>query len=282
MSWSSRSLRPAGSTDGVPPPENDSVTYGFDKDAGASAGASGSAIRWLGGSGDCSVDPAARARLVAMSTMASAMAHELSQPLSAATNYIETGMQALRECFESIQQVAATIESAGRQTARAIELVRRMRGFVMSGTVNKQPENLAVMIANAWGSLGAPREVTLVTEIAPEAAVVHVERVHFEAVIANLLLNATQAMQAEAARRIWVSARVEDGEIAVRVEDCGPGIAEQSFACLFEPLFTTRPGGTGLGLPICQTLVEAHDGTIRAEQPQSGRGAVFVVTLPLG
>ena len=281
MSWSSRSLRPSGSTDGAPPPENGSATYDFEKDAGAWGSARGSATRWSGGTVDCSVDPAARARLVAMSTMASAMAHELSQPLSAATNYIETSVQAMRECFESIQKIAATIESAGRQTARAIELVRRMRGFVMSGTVNKQPEDLAAMIANAWGSLGAPREVTLVTEIAPEAAMVPVERVHFEAVIANLMLNATQAMEAEPARRIWVSAQVEDGNVAVRVEDCGPGIAEQSFACLFEPLFTTRPDGTGLGLPICRTLVEAHDGTIRAEQPQSGRGAVFVVTLPL-
>jgi len=216
-----------------------------------------------------------------MSTMASAMAHELSQPLSAATNYIETSVQAIRECFESIQQIAATIESAGRQTARAIELVRRMRSFVMTGTVKKQPEDLAAMIANAWGSLGAPSEITLVTEIAPEAVTVHVERIHFEAVIANLLLNATQAMQAEPVRRIWVSAQIDDGNVAVRVEDSGPGIAEGSFACLFEPLFTTRPDGTGLGLPICQTLVEAHDGAIQAERPEAGRGAVFVVTLPL-
>jgi C4-dicarboxylate-specific signal transduction histidine kinase len=137
------------------------------------------------------------------------------------------------------------------------------------------------MIANAWSSLGAPREVTLVTEIAPEAAVVQVERIHFEAVIANLLLNATQAMHAEPVRRIWIFARVADGKAEVRVEDSGPGISEATFACLFEPLFTTRPDGTGLGLPICQTLVEAHDGAIWAERPESGRGAVFVVTLPL-
>jgi len=257
MSWSNPGTRSAGSAE------------------------NGSATCRLGTTVDCAVDPAARARLVAMSTMASAMAHELSQPLSAATTYIETSVQALRECFESIQQVAATIESAGRQTARAIELVRRMRSFVMTGTVNKQPEDLATMVANAWSTLGAQRDVALVTEIAPETAMLHVERIHFEAVLANLLLNATQAMRAEPARSIWVSARVEDGEAVIRVEDSGPGIREDALTCLFEPLFTTHPDGTGLGLPICQTLVEAHGGTIRAEQPEPGRGAIFVVTLPL-
>lgn len=263
MSRSNASVHSAGSTSVNSAPENGSATCQLD-----------TAV-------DCSINPASRARLVAMSTMASAMAHELSQPLSAATNYIETSAQAMRECFASIQQVAATIENAGRQTARAIELVRRMRSFIMTGTVKKQPEDLAQMVAGAWESLGAPREVTLFTEIAPEAAIVQVERIHFEAVIANLLLNAVQAMQTEPAPRIRVHAHVEGGKIQVRVEDSGPGITEAIFACLFEPLFTTRADGTGLGLPICQTLVEAHGGAIWAERAETGRGAVFVVTLPL-
>jgi two-component system sensor kinase FixL len=247
-----------------------------------SASENGSAINGRpDNSVDCRVDPAARARLVAMSAMTSAMAHELSQPLSAATNYIETGSQALRDCFASIQQLAATVENAGRQTARAIELVRRMRSFVMTGTVKKQPEELARMIANVWSSLGQPRDVALVSEIAPEAATLMVERIHFEAVIANLLLNALQATQGELTRRIWVTASVEDSNIVLRVEDSGPGIPDEVRACLFEPLFTTRPDGTGLGLPICQTLVDAHDGTIWAEPSEPGRGAVFVVAVPV-
>lgn len=229
---------------------------------------------------DCQIDPEARARLVAMSTMASAMAHELSQPLSAATNYIETGAQALRECFASIQQLAQTIENAGRQTARAIELVRRMRSFVMTGSVRKQPEQLASMVANAAASLGVPRDVALSTEIAPDTAIVNVERIHFEAVLANLLLNAMQATRGRPTRQIWLTASVQGGAIVIRVEDSGAGISEAVYPCLFEPLFTTRPDGTGLGLPICQTLVEAHGGTIWAEPPEAGRGAVFVLTVP--
>jgi C4-dicarboxylate-specific signal transduction histidine kinase len=218
---------------------------------------------------------------MAMNTMASAMAHELSQPLAAATTYIDTSMLALRECFQNIQELAVTVENAGRQTARAIELVRRMRSFVVNGTVKKEPAELAAMIAEAWASIGQHPDVTLVTIIAPEAAVLMVERIHIEAVIANLLLNAVQAMQVEPVRRIWVSAKVDDAAVVIRVEDSGPGIPADVLPCLFEPLFTTRSGGTGLGLPICQTLVEAHDGTIRAEAFEPGRGAAFVVRLPL-
>jgi two-component system sensor kinase FixL len=229
---------------------------------------------------DCGIDPAARARFTAMNALSSAMAHELSQPLGAAANYIETSMLALRECFENIQELAVTVENAGRQTARAIELVRRMRRFVVDGTVKKCPEELDALLADAWASVGWNPDVHLITDIAPEAGVVMVERIHFEAVLANLLLNAVQAMQSETVRRIRASARIESGSVVIRIEDSGRGIPDEALPCLFEPLFTTRFGGMGLGLAICQTLVEAHDGTIRAEPHEPGRGALFVITLP--
>lgn len=225
-------------------------------------------------------EPAARARLTAMSAMASTMAHELSQPLTAASAFYQTSVQALRQTVAGIEDVIAMIENAGAQTMRAADLVRQMRSFVVSGTVAARPEDLRAMVAQASGELREFDGVELTTEFDPAASHVLVDRIQIETVLANLLRNAAQAMHGQLVRRIRLSAELADGAVFVRIEDSGPGIPDDAREQLFEPLHTTRADGTGLGLSICKTIVEAHDGALWLEPHDARAGAVFMLVLP--
>jgi signal transduction histidine kinase len=225
-------------------------------------------------------EPAARARLTAMSAMASTMAHELSQPLSAASSFYQTSIQALRQTVAGIEDVIALIENAGAQTMRAADLVRQMRSFVVSGTVMARPEDLRAMVAQASGELRGFDGVELTTDFGPAATHVLVDRIQIETVLANLLRNAAQALHDRLVQRIRLSTELADGAVFVRIEDSGPGIPDDERGQLFEPLYTTRADGTGLGLSICRTIVEAHDGALWLEPYDSRAGAVFVLVLP--
>ncbi|MBO9712853.1 ATP-binding protein [Sphingomonas sp.] len=212
--------------------------------------------------------------------MASAMAHELSQPLTAASNYLETSIAAVRRCVEALEDLAGTLESAARQNNRSIDLVRRMRNFVVSGAVQTRAEPLAPMISTAWTTIGAGSDVALELDLQPDAAAVLADRIHIETVLTNLLRNAVQAMDGAAEKRIRVATWREDEMVFVRVADSGPGVAAEIADRLFEPLFTTQPRGSGLGLPISRTIVEAHGGALWLETPVAERGADFVFALP--
>lgn len=221
-----------------------------------------------------------RARLDAMSAMASTMAHELSQPLTAANNYLQMSVQALRQHAAGISGLADAIENASRQTARAMELVRRTRDFVMTGQVQAVPEDLGEMLAHAAATVEGMAAVELSVALAPDARRVMADRMQIETVLANLLTNGVQAMRGLPAPCIHATSFLRDGAVFLRIEDSGPGIAEEHLARLFDPGFTTRTDASGLGLSICHTFVAAHRGALWAELSKPGQGGVFVLALP--
>ena len=124
--------------------------------------------------------------------------------------------------------------------------------------------------------------VTLEIEVAPDLPSIRGDRVQLQQVLVNLMVNAGQAMAKQAGVRVvTLRARlVETGILAVTVQDTGPGVAPDDLPRLFEPLFTTKQGGMGMGLAICRTTVEAHGGQLSAESPP-GPGAIFRLTLPV-
>lgn len=234
----------------------------------------------LSGASPCTTDPARSARLTAMSGMAAMLAHELSQPLTAASNFLSGSSAALRQRIDGLNEVLRMIDEANGQAARVQDLIRRMRTFVINGKVDGRREELAPMLQRAWAMTPGTAGITLDQRLGAGSEFVLADRLQIEQVFGNLLLNAVQALKSSGERRIDVRAAAQSGRVQLTVRDTGPGIDPAMRDTLFEPFATTRPAGMGLGLPICLTIMEAHGGAIWAEPAESGPGAAFTIVLP--
>jgi len=223
-------------------------------------------------------------RLNAMGQMSTSLAHELNQPLAAITNYVKAceTMLATNDGAKAAR-VPEILAKAGEQTQRAAQIIRRLRNFVEKGKTEQRAESLADMIdeARALATVGAAQQgVTVTVAVATGADVAVVDKIQIEQVIVNLARNAIEAMAPSERRELAIStAPHPDGMIEVRVADTGPGLSEEVARQLFKPFVTTKSHGMGIGLSICQSIVEAHGGKIRAE-PNPGGGTLFVFTVP--
>jgi C4-dicarboxylate-specific signal transduction histidine kinase len=229
----------------------------------------------------CLLDtPDARVRLAATTTMASTLAHEVSQPLTAAVNYMHACASRLRSRGEGHEDLLSMIEHASRETVRAGEIIRRMRSFIVNGRIAGRRENLRTMVERVTAALALSggADVEIVRTIPLDQFVI-ADRIHIEQVFSNLLRNACEALEGRGERRIAIGATEVGAEIVVRIEDEGPGLSAEALERLFEPLYTTKATGLGLGLAICKTIVDAHGGRIWAEAGKAG-GAALNVALP--
>lgn len=225
--------------------------------------------------------PEKRARLVAMTAMAWTLAHELSQPLGAATNHIRACARHLQRRGAEYEDLLGMIEDAGRETARASEIIGRMHAFLVSGRVVARREGLRSILDNARRSLRSPdrTNIAIETMVDPDAHHVLADRVQIEQAFSNILLNGCEALAGRARAYLSIRASRAGDEVVVLIRDNGPGLSDHVAAHLFEPLFTTRADGMGLGLAIARTIVEAHGGRLWAERPAGG-GAQFCLSLP--
>ena len=225
------------------------------------------------------------ARVSAMGTMASTLAHELNQPITAVANYVETIRDLLSDHEPNphdLPEIREALDEAAREAMRAGHIVRRLRHFVARGDVEKTLENLPNLIneAAAFGLMGATeRSVETLFDIDHDAASVLVDKIQIQQVLVNLFRNAIEAMGASQRRELTVrTAPDQPGFVRVTVADTGsgvpPGVADQ----LFKAFVSTKAEGMGLGLSICQTIVEAHGGRIWMEHVPGG-GAQFHFTL---
>ena len=223
------------------------------------------------------------ARVSAMGTMASTLAHELNQPITAVANYVE----AVRDMLATPDpdELATIIEALGDAAAEAMragQIVRRLRDFVARGEIEKTVEQLPalVMEASAFGLIGA-REQSVETffDLEPTTPAVLVDKIQIQQVLINLIRNAVEAMSEAPTRKLSVTAHEDpSGFVQVSVADTGPGVAPEIAAQLFSAFISTKNEGMGLGLSICRTIVEANGGRIWYEPGKDG-GAVFHFTL---
>jgi two-component system, LuxR family, sensor kinase FixL len=227
---------------------------------------------------DCLLDtPDARSRLMATTTMASTLAHEVTQPLTAAANYMHACARRLRSKGEGYEDLLRMIEHATRETLKAGEIIRRMRSFVATGKVAGRHENLRTMIERATSALALPGAADIeIVKAVPLTHFVIADRIQIEQVFSHLLRNACEALDGRAHRNILISAADVDEDIVVRIEDSGRGLSPEALERAFEPHFTTKPAGQGLGLAVCKTVVEAHGGRIWVENLEGGGAAVNV------
>ena len=221
-------------------------------------------------------------RLSAMGEMASALAHELNQPLSATANYIQGSLRLLRQTPTDIPTVTEALSIASEQMFRAGDIIRRLRDFVSKGETERRIESVTQILeeAGALGMVGAKDYgVRLTYDISPNTGLVMVDKVQVQQVLLNLIRNAIEAMAESERRELTVSSRpAADDMVQISVSDTGCGLSPEVAAQLFQPFVTTKQHGMGVGLSISRTIVEAHGGRIWAEG-EPGKGTTFHFTV---
>jgi two-component system sensor kinase FixL len=222
-------------------------------------------------------------RLTALGEMASALAHELNQPLSAITNYLKGSRMLLARDEVPLDRLRDAVERAGEQALRAGDIIRRLREFVARGEAERSVESLPKMVeeASALALVGAKEHgIRVRFEFAPDIELVLADKVQIQQVVLNLVRNALDSLAVSPSprRELTIGIEAADENMAqVTVRDTGCGIDPEVAERLFQPFITTKRTGMGVGLSISRTIVEAHGGRIWALN--EGGGALFAFTL---
>jgi two-component system sensor kinase FixL len=223
-------------------------------------------------------------RLTALGEMASALAHELNQPLSAIANYLKGSRRLLENASDQQQSamIREALDKAAEQSLRAGQIIRRLRDFVARGETEQRIESLKRLLeeASALALVGAKdRGVRVTYALDPGLDAVLADKVQVQQVVLNLVRNAVEAMEQSDRRELTIGTeRGADGMAVIRVSDTGTGIAPEIADQLFQPFMTTKSQGLGVGLSISRTIVESHGGRIWVE-PNPGGGTIFRFTL---
>jgi two-component system sensor kinase FixL len=245
-------------------------------------------------------------RVSEMGTLASALAHELNQPLTAVANYCESARDLLAQNAQSLRDLLRTLDDgpnrailksnaetldmvldalndAAQQSVRAGQIVRRLRDFMSHGHNERQLESLSKLIteANALALVGSrEHDIDVRVELRARAREVFIDRIEIQQVMVNLIRNAMDAMIGADERRLTIRTDdADDAMVLVTIEDTGGGISDAIAQQLFQPFVTSKETGMGIGLSICRSIVEAHGGRIWFERRESG-GTIFRFTLP--
>jgi two-component system, LuxR family, sensor kinase FixL len=223
-------------------------------------------------------------RLTAMGEMASALAHELNQPLAAIANYMKGSRRLLENRQdESLGPVCDAMGKAADQALRAGDIIRRLRDFVSRGESERRVEDVKKLIeeASALALVGAKdKGVRVRFAFAPRLNYVLADKVQVQQVLLNLIRNAIDAMETAPTRELVVATSpAAENKIEISVADTGAGIAPEIAGQLFQPFVTTKSHGMGVGLSISRTIIESHGGSI-TQRPNPGGGTVFTFTLP--
>ena len=235
-------------------------------------------------------------RLVTMGEMASSVAHELNQPLTAIANYCNGMVSRVKNGAIEKEDLIAALEKTSRQAQRAGQIIHRIRAFVKRSEPQRQEASAQTIVDDAVDLASIElrrRRVSIQTYVAQRLPPLMVDPILIEQVVLNLLKNAAEAIDSAklplARRNIELRVvprhTAEEGDvIEFRVTDMGPGIKPEVLARLYEAFFSTKPEGLGIGLSLCRSIIESHRGRMRAENLYNGgsvSGCCFVFTLPV-
>jgi two-component system sensor kinase FixL len=225
------------------------------------------------------------ARLNELGEMASTLAHELNQPLSAIANYVQGSRRMLDRLDGDVPPaLRGALDETAKQALRAGDIIRHLREFVRRGDTDKGPEDIKKLIeeAGALALVGSrERGIKSIFDFSAESGLVMADRVQIQQVLINLMRNAMEAMRDSPVKQLTVRTRPIDGpRMQVEVEDTGPGISEEIAPQLFQPFVTSKAHGMGIGLSISKRIIESHGGDLTVNRNASG-GATFSFSLPL-
>lgn len=223
-------------------------------------------------------------RLTDMGQMSSALAHELNQPLTAIANYVKAARRTLDRVDSVPDRVQELLDKAANQALRAGQIIRRLRDFIEKREGNRALEDVNRVIEEALAMAfvgAADAGVTVTSSLADTLPSVMVDRIQIQQVVLNLIRNSLEAMEKSERREIRIETKdTDDGFVEVAVSDTGPGLSEKVAANLFQPFVTTKHDGMGIGLSICRSIVEAHEGRLWAT-PNPESGVTFRFVLPV-
>lgn len=224
-------------------------------------------------------------RMMSVGEMAATLAHELNQPLAAIVNYLN-GCLRLIEQSGGPTQVGRALTAARTQAEHAAAVISRVREFVRAREPHRDAQDIAAIAGTVVELLRLEAErlqLRIDLALAPQLPAVYADRVMVEQVLLNLVKNAIEAMREipSAKRELRIEGRTTlDGEVELRVLDRGAGLSPEQQGQVFSPFFTTKSDGLGIGLAICRSIIEYHEGRLFFE-PREGGGSVFAFTLPL-
>lgn len=224
-------------------------------------------------------------RLHSAGGLAAAMAHELAQPLSALVSYCEACGQTLNAADPDLSRLRRNLQRAIGEAHRAADIIRELRSFILKRKSEPEPVKLTSAIATALkmvGPVAKARNIRVETKVAAKLPRVEGRRVQIEQLLVNLLNNAIDSISASRPREgcIRISAQTDPaGTARVSIADNGAGLNDDVARRMFNPFYTTREGGLGIGLMIARSIAEAHGGRLWAESAPAG-GAIFHFTAP--
>jgi C4-dicarboxylate-specific signal transduction histidine kinase len=219
-------------------------------------------------------------RLTTMGEMASSLAHELNQPLTAISNYSMGAVAMIKAGSTDLNKLLPALEKAAAQAERAGKIISRIREFVKRSEPRRQAIHIQEVIDNAISLAeihARKRHVRIDCDIPKELPLILADPILIEQVLLNLIKNGLEAMDESSLQALIIRVVIQDAQIEISVLDRGHGLADPDR--LFEPFFSTKSEGLGMGLNICRTIIESHHGRLWAEKNPEG-GTIFCFTLP--
>ncbi len=224
-------------------------------------------------------------RVTTMGQLAASIAHELNQPLAAAVTNADAALRWLGLQPANLEEAREALASIVDDGKRAGDVIERMRALIKKAPPRKDGldinEAILGVCALTRGEL-AKNGVSLQMQLADGLPLTQGDRVQLQQVMLNLIMNAIEAMSAvsHGSRELLIGTSTDaSGAVRITVQDSGPGLNPETFDRLFDPFYTTKANGMGMGLSICRSIVEAHDGRIWAS-PTAGSGSTFHFILP--
>lgn len=225
------------------------------------------------------------ARLSTMGEMAAGIAHEINQPLAAISTYAQGCKRMLDNGLTDARELAEPLEKIATQALRAGEVIRRLRGFIKKSASELELVDINDLVSEVvqLAEVDARKHgISVHVHLATDVQEVRVDPVQLQQVILNLIRNALEAMEEtprERARVDVYTAQEDNGQVIVRVVDCGPGLSEDALRRVFDPFFTTKATGMGMGLSISHSIIATHGGQLSVSNNDSGLGATFTIAL---
>jgi signal transduction histidine kinase len=217
--------------------------------------------------------------------MAASIAHEVNQPLAAVVANAEACLRWLDRGTPDLDAARRSVEWIIDDGNRASEVIRRVRALANKTDIEKVPLDVNDVVRETIALVQRElisHQVSLRMEFAPALPMILGDRVQLQQVIINLMMNGIEAMQSvtDRPRELVIRSRQDETHrVLVSVTDCGVGISAENADRLFNAFFTTKSGGMGMGLSICRSIMEAHDGRLWATA-NVPHGATFQFTLP--
>jgi signal transduction histidine kinase len=226
------------------------------------------------------------ARVTSLGVLTASIAHEVNQPLGSIIINGETALRWLARPDVDVEKVKDLTKRVVADARRAADIIERIRAMATRRAPQRTPLSIDDIVEESLAFLRhefQSKGISVSLELAPALPKVLVDRTQIQQVIVNLALNAVQAMaKSERTRRsIIVRAAQPNSEtVCCMIEDSGPGIDPEHIPHLFDSFFTTKDTGMGMGLPISRSIIEAHNGHIRADNESAIGGARFSFALP--